>query len=253
MFDELTDDESLEKTRSDDEDGSEKTRSEDEESDKDMFVYQSLSQLISQREKDLDVNDGTDWLRAILISEVQEDPDTDTVLEFLPQDNLGKEDGHEVESSNSTTEVNVEMEETDLNPNNDDIVSHNNDIDEDEDEEEYFGDDENGPILKMKHEDLAPQKEENDEDDDEKDFFKSKEIVLNPEYLNFHDNPGPSPPSPGSRIPHNTPRLTRKLSFGNKIFQTLQKRNWPTPGKSTDDSPKANKKSKKENIKIILF
>ena len=104
----------------------------------------------------------------------------------------------------------------------------------------------------MRHEDLAPHKGENDEDDDEKDFFKSKEIVLNPEYLNLHDNTQPSPSSPGSRIPPNTPRLARKQSLGNKIFQTLQ-RNWPTPGKNTDDSPKANKKSKKENIKIILF
>lgn len=186
-----------------------------------MFVYQSISQLISQRKKDLEANDETEWIRRITIGEVQNDQDSNTD-EFHPQDNLRKEDGNELEST---------MAKFDLNPNNDDIVS----LDTDQDEEEYFGDDENGPILKIKH-------EEDKVEDGE------KEIVLNPEYLNLNAHTSTS--SPGYQTPPNTPRLARKQSLRKKIFETLQK-NFPTPGKNVDISPKTNKK--KENIKIILF
>ena len=226
---------------------SERGQSEDEESESDIFSYQSISKLIAKvgNNWDEDGDDGTEWLRGITISQVQEEPGTDDIS---PQASLIKEDGPEL----STAEVDVKM---DPSPNTDDIVSQISDDDQEE-EEEYFGDDEKegpkgskfiiGPIPPISN------KKHEDDDDDEKNSFKSTEIVLSPEYLNLNENPQPSPSSPGSQIPRATPKLTRKLSFSNKIIQTLQ-RNLPTPGKNVDIASKINKKSKKENIKIILY
>ena len=227
---------------------SERSQSEAEESEANIFVYQSISHLIPQGEKDWDGDDGTEWLRSITIGEVQDDPSDD----ILPQTSQRKEDGNELESSKSTTEVNVdEMQETGPITNTDDVVSQMSFNDQ---EEEYFGDDEKEEskrpkFISMKPEDLASEIEDNDEDDDEK---ESTEIVLNPGFLNLSANTQPAASSPGSQIPPTTTRLARKQSLGNKIFQTLQ-RNLPTPGKNLDKTPKANKKSKKEKIKVILF
>jgi len=234
---------------------SERSQSEEEkteDSDATIFVYQSISALISQREEDWDGEDGTEWLRSITISELLDDQDTDGIL---TKDSLRKEVGIELESSKSNpgNEVDVEMEENGPIPNNDNIVSQVSDTNM---EEDYFGDDEKGelcrpkfiqtveetgPISNINREDIVPQIESKDDVAGERDSVKSTEIVLNPEYLSL-----------SSLIPPTTPRLSRKQSLGNKIFQTLQ-RNLPSPVKNIDNSPKANKKSNKENIKIILF
>ena len=231
---------------------SERSQSEDEDRDANIFVYQSKYQLIPQVRKDWDGNDGTEWLKGITISEVQDGPDTDDIP---PEASLREQDGNEL----STTEVDVELDPI---PDTEDIVSQISDNDQ---EEEYFGDDEKEetkrpkfitpaeeigpipPIPNMKHEGLAPETEKNDENS-----FKSTEIVLNPEYLNLGENTQSFPSSPGSQIPFTTPRLTRKQSLRTKIFQTLQ-RKFRTPGKNVDNTPRANKKSPKENIKIVLF
>ena len=57
------------------EEGSERSQSEDEETeqsddDVNVFVYQSLSLLISQGEEDWDGDDGLEWLRRITFCEI---------------------------------------------------------------------------------------------------------------------------------------------------------------------------------------
>ena len=232
---------------------SERSQSGGEESEANTFVYQTISQLIPQVGKDWDEDDETDWLRGIPITQIQDDPDNDYIP---PKPSPREEDGSEL----SNTEVEMGMDPI---PGTDDIGSQISEDDQEE-EEEYFGDDEKegpkgskflktvkeiGPFPNMKPEDLAPQIEKND---DEKDSMKSTEIVLNPEYLNLSESTQPSPSSLRSQIPLSTPRLSRRQSLSDKIVQTLQ-RSFPTPGKNVENTHKVNKKSKKENIKIILF
>ena len=168
-----------------------------------------------------------------------------------------------------TTEVKtVEMEETEKILSTDGTVSEKSDMmslccditDIDQEEDKYFSNDEKEesnvsrflPTIEdtgSNHQDLDAQTEVQDDEADEKDPVKSSEIVLDPDCLRpeLDDKAGAVVRSSLSQTPLTAPKreLSRKLSFGDKIFQTV-KRNFSSPGKNNDDR-------KKGNMKIILF
>ena len=168
-----------------------------------------------------------------------------------------------------TTEVKtVEMEETEKILSTDGTVSEKSDMmslccditDIDQEEDKYFSNDEkeesnvsrfipNIEETGSNHQDLDAQTEVQDDEADEKDPVKSSEIVLDPDCLRpeLDDKAGAVVRSSLSQTPLTAPKreLSRKLSFGDKIFQTV-KRNFSSPGKNNDDR-------KKGNMKIILF